>query len=87
MTNYDATETVKITPDGIFVNGAQVPGCIDADSVYVKREPSVVDPSLYRVTLTIMAGRVDLHDDVGMSWNTDDRGVQIELPSIVPTKE
>lgn len=60
--SYDATETVTITPAGIWVGDVEVPGMIDADSVYVKPYDNSVD--MFRVTLTIMAGAVELHDGV-----------------------
>lgn len=54
----DGTETVTIDPDGISVDGVHVPGAIDDDSVYVKPYTGGID--LFGVTLTIMAGKVNL---------------------------
>lgn len=63
--SYDATETVTITPAGIRVGDVEVPGMIDADSVYVKSYGDGVD--IFGVTLTIMAGAVELNDGVRKS--------------------
>lgn len=63
--SYDATETVTITPAGIHVGDVEVPGMIDADSVYVKSYGDGAD--IFGVTLTIMAGAVELNGGVTRS--------------------
>lgn len=63
--SYDATETVTITPAGIWVGDVEVPGMIDADSVYAKPYPEGTD--IVGVTLTIMAGAVELNGGVTRS--------------------